>query len=82
MRVALITAGSRGDVAPFTGLGHQLARAGHEVTLATHESFAGLVARAGLAFHGLPVDPQAELRTEHGRRLLRSRSGPGKLAWM
>lgn len=82
MRVALITAGSRGDVAPFTGLGHQLARAGHEVTLATHESFAGLVAQAGLGFHGLPVDPQAELRTEHGRRLLRSSSGPGKLAWM
>ncbi|MFD4246822.1 glycosyltransferase [Streptomyces sp. NPDC058525] len=82
MRVALITAGSRGDVAPFTGLGHQLALAGHEVTLATHQSFAGLVAQAGLTFHGLPVDPQAELRTEHGRRLLSSRSGPGKLAWM
>ncbi|MEU9234006.1 glycosyltransferase [Streptomyces subrutilus] len=82
MRVALITAGSRGDVAPFTGLGHQLARAGHEVTVATHQSFAGLVAQAGLRFHGLPVDPQAELRTEHGRRLLTSRSGPGKLAWM
>jgi UDP:flavonoid glycosyltransferase YjiC (YdhE family) len=75
-----MTAGSRGDVAPFTGLGHELARAGHEVTLVTHESFAALVGRAGLGFHGLPVDPRAELLTEHGRRLLRSRSGPAKLA--
>jgi UDP:flavonoid glycosyltransferase YjiC (YdhE family) len=75
-----MTAGSRGDVAPFTGLGHELARAGHEVTLVTHESFAALVGRAGLGFHGLPVDPRAELLTEQGRRLLRSRSGPAKLA--
>ncbi|MFF6772088.1 nucleotide disphospho-sugar-binding domain-containing protein [Streptomyces sp. NPDC012637] len=80
MRVALITAGSRGDIAPFTGLGHGLVRAGHQVTVVTHESFAGLVREAGLSFHGLPVDPQAELRTEHGRRLLTARSGPGKLA--
>ncbi|WP_137994919.1 glycosyltransferase [Streptomyces vilmorinianum] len=77
-----MTAGSRGDVAPFTGLGHGLMRAGHDVTVVTHESFAGLVREAGLAFHGLPVDPQAELRTEHGQRLLTSRSGPGKLAWV
>ena len=82
MRVSLITAGSRGDVAPFTGLGHELARAGHDVTLVTHESFAGLASQAGLAFRGLPVDPRAELRTEDGQRLLRSRSGPGKLAWL
>jgi hypothetical protein len=46
----------------------------------THESFAALVGRAGLGFHGLPVDPRAELLTEHGRRLLRSRSGPAKMA--
>jgi UDP:flavonoid glycosyltransferase YjiC (YdhE family) len=77
-----MTAGSRGDVAPFTGLGHELARAGHDVTLVTHESFAALIGRAGLGFHGLPVDPRAELLTEHGRRLLRSRSGPAKLAWV
>ncbi|MYX45549.1 hypothetical protein GTW59_31550, partial [Streptomyces sp. SID89] len=38
-----MTAGSRGDVAPFTGLGHGLARAGHEVTLVTHACFEPLV---------------------------------------
>lgn len=82
MRVAMMTAGSRGDVAPFTGLGDGLRAAGHEVTVVTHETFADLVGRAGLAFRGLPVDPQAQLRSEHGQRLLSSRSGPGKLAWM
>ncbi|WP_330262521.1 glycosyltransferase [Streptomyces griseorubiginosus] len=74
-----MTAGSRGDVAPFTGLGHGLARAGHEVTLVTHSRFAPLAARAGLGFHALPVDPRAELESSRGRALHRSTTGVGKL---
>ncbi|SEL47368.1 glycosyltransferase [Streptacidiphilus jiangxiensis] len=77
-----MTAGSRGDVAPYTGLGHALAQAGHEVTLVTHERFAVLAAEAGLAFHGLPVDPRAELESAAGRGLHRSSTGLGKLARM
>ncbi|SME92898.1 UDP:flavonoid glycosyltransferase YjiC, YdhE family [Streptomyces sp. Amel2xC10] len=79
VRVAVITAGSRGDVAPFTGLGHALVRAGHEVTLVTHERFAPLVAGSGVAFHALPVDPRAELESVRGRGLHRSTTGAGKL---
>ncbi|WP_416982173.1 glycosyltransferase [Streptomyces sp. T028] len=74
-----MTAGSRGDVAPFTGLGHALVRAGHEVTLVTHERFAPLVTGSGVGFHPLPVDPRAELESERGRGLHHSASGPGKL---
>nr|WSY57612.1 glycosyltransferase [Streptomyces sp. NBC_00886] len=74
-----MTAGSRGDVAPYTGLGHALARAGHEVTLVTHGSFAPLVAGSGVGFHPLPVDPRAELESSRGRGLHRSNSGAGKL---
>lgn len=74
-----MTAGSRGDVAPFTGLGHGLARAGHEVTLVTHSRFEPLAARAGLRFHALPVDPRAELESSRGRALHRSTTGVGKL---
>ncbi|GKQ35012.1 glycosyltransferase [Streptomyces sp. A012304] len=74
-----MTAGSRGDVAPFTGLGHALVRAGHEVTLVTHGRFAPLVAGSGVGFHPLPVDPRAELESERGRGLHRSTSGVGKL---
>ncbi|GHB02121.1 hypothetical protein GCM10010346_26310 [Streptomyces chryseus] len=82
MRVALMTAGSRGDVAPYTGLAHGLARAGHEVTLVTHACFAPLVAPAGVGFHPLPVDPRAELHSPRGRALHRSVTGAGKLARM
>lgn len=74
-----MTAGSRGDVAPFTGLGHGLARAGHQVTLVTHERFAPLAGAAGIGFHPLPVDPRAELESAAGRGLHRSGTGAGKL---
>ncbi|MFI9835038.1 glycosyltransferase [Streptomyces sp. NPDC051913] len=74
-----MTAGSRGDVAPFTGLGHGLLRAGHEVTLVTHGAFEPLVAGSGLGFHALPVDPRTVLESERGKGLHRSATGPGKL---
>ncbi|MFG2576518.1 glycosyltransferase [Streptomyces sp. NPDC048481] len=74
-----MTAGSRGDVAPFTGLGHALVRAGHQVTLVTHARFAPLVAGSGVDFHALPLDPRAELESARGRGLHRSSTGPGKL---
>ncbi|OSZ58737.1 UDP-glucose--sterol glucosyltransferase [Streptomyces pharetrae CZA14] len=75
-----MTAGSRGDVAPFTGLGQALVRAGHEVTLVTHARFAPLVTGSGAGFHPLPVDPRAELlETPRGRGLSRSTSAAGKM---
>ncbi len=80
VRVAIMTAGSRGDVAPFTGLGHALRQAGHEVTLVTHGCFEPLVAGSGVGFHPLPLDPRAELHSERGRALHRSGTGVGKLA--
>lgn len=52
-----MTAGSRGDVAPFTGLGQRLQQAGHQVTLAAHDRFADLVRDSGLAYRSLPGDP-------------------------
>lgn len=79
VRVAIMTAGSRGDVAPYTGLGHGLACAGHEVTLVTHGCFERLVAGSGVGFHALPVDPRAELESERGKGLHRSTTGAGKL---
>ncbi|MFI9718596.1 glycosyltransferase [Streptomyces sp. NPDC052396] len=54
MRVTITAAGSRGDIAPYTGLGARLRAAGHQVTLATHDSFAPLVRDAGLCFRSLP----------------------------
>ncbi|MGX1881750.1 glycosyltransferase [Streptomyces sp. NPDC055287] len=77
-----MTAGSRGDVSPYTGLAHGLAQAGHEVTLVTHACFAPLVEAAGVGFHPLPVDPRAELASARGRALHRSVTDVGKLARM
>ncbi|MGW1215232.1 glycosyltransferase [Streptomyces sp. NPDC002499] len=74
-----MTAGSRGDVAPYTGLGFGLSRAGHEVTLVTHARFEPLVAGSGVRFHPLPVDPRAELESSRGRGLHDSATGLGKL---
>lgn len=75
----MMTAGSRGDVAPYTGLGAGLVRAGHEVTLAAHAVFEPLVAGSGVRFRPLPVDPRAELHSARGRRLHDARTGAGKL---
>ncbi|WP_372409133.1 glycosyltransferase [Streptomyces luteireticuli] len=80
MRVALMTAGSRGDAAPYTGLGHALTRAGHQVTLVTHARFAPLAGAAGLAFHPLSTDPREAMESEKGRALQRCSTGAGQLA--
>ncbi|MGX8909994.1 glycosyltransferase [Streptomyces netropsis] len=75
MRLLIATVGSRGDVAPYTGLGVRLRQAGHEVTIATHAGFAGLVGQAGLGFRALPVDPRAQLASAAGQRILRAGTG-------
>ncbi|WP_431043109.1 glycosyltransferase [Streptomyces sp. P1-3] len=60
MRILITAAGSHGDVVPYTGLGVRLREAGHEVTLATHPSFAARVAECGLGFRPLPGDPRTD----------------------
>ncbi|MFI9261218.1 glycosyltransferase [Streptomyces sioyaensis] len=58
-KILLTAAGSYGDVAPYTGVGARLRAAGHEVALATHDSYAPLVRAAGLEFRRLPADPRS-----------------------
>ncbi|WP_190111000.1 glycosyltransferase [Streptomyces cinnamoneus] len=66
MRILIMAAGSRGDVAPYTGVGVRLREAGHQVTVAAPESFASLVTECGLGFHGLPADPRSPVRPGAG----------------
>ena len=68
MRILVTAAGSHGDVAPYTGLGVRLVEAGHEVVLATHGSYAGMVERCGLEFRPLPGDPRRSGSGEAGGR--------------
>ncbi|MGW7080371.1 glycosyltransferase [Streptomyces sp. NPDC054866] len=80
MRVLIVTAGSWGDVAPYTGLGVRLRAAGHEVVLATHERFEQAVTVHGLGFRPLPVDPRQELASQVGQGLARAVSPPVAMA--
>jgi rhamnosyltransferase subunit B len=50
MHVILCPFGSAGDVYPFLGLGLELRRRGHRITLITSEQFAGQAQRAGFEF--------------------------------
>ncbi|WP_030442992.1 glycosyltransferase [Actinoplanes subtropicus] len=66
MRVLIVTSGSMGDVAPYTGLGAGLRAAGHEVTLAAHEPFRSCVTGAGLGFEPLAGDLRGTLASALG----------------
>ncbi|ATZ29029.1 4'-demethylrebeccamycin synthase [Streptomyces lavendulae subsp. lavendulae] len=72
MRILIATAGSRGDVAPYTGLGVALSRAGHEVALAATGTFEPLATEAGLEFRPLPADHRAHGSARGKRELLRA----------
>ncbi|NUP16854.1 MAG: glycosyltransferase family 1 protein [Streptomyces sp.] len=72
MRILIAAAGSRGDVAPYTGLGAGLREAGHDVALATTEAFAPLVREAGLDFRSLPTRPRTQGGVEGKRELMRA----------
>ncbi|MEV5017999.1 glycosyltransferase [Streptomyces sp. NPDC053780] len=56
MRILIAAAGSRGDVAPYTGLGAELSRAGYDVALAVPDAFEPLAREAGLEVRRLPAD--------------------------
>ncbi|MCO8276939.1 glycosyltransferase [Actinoplanes sp. TRM 88003] len=66
MRIVTLAVGSRGDVAPYVGLGVRLQQAGHEVAIATHTHFETMVVEAGLGFAALPLDTREELMAKAG----------------
>ncbi|WP_372349165.1 glycosyltransferase [Streptomyces sp. KL116D] len=70
MRILIAAAGSRGDIAPYTGLGVGLRGAGHDVDIATQEEFAPLVRAAGLGFRVLATGPRDGAGGGAGRRAL------------
>src|SRR5688572_5481706 len=50
MRIAIVTAGSTGDVLPYLALGRRLLAAGHEVWLCTADKYAADAEARGLPF--------------------------------
>jgi UDP:flavonoid glycosyltransferase YjiC (YdhE family) len=79
--VAIAAVGSRGDVAPLTGVGVALREAGHRVVVAAYTPFSDLITACGLEFRELPADftagadadvsPKAALATMFTRRGVR-----------
>jgi sterol 3beta-glucosyltransferase len=80
VRVLIVTSGSMGDVAPYTGLGARLRDAGHQVTLATHPPFESAVTAAGLPFRAVPGDLRDILPQARGQDGDTSGTGPRALA--
>lgn len=54
--VAIAAVGSRGDVAPLTGVGVALQEAGHRVVVVAYTPFADLITGCGLEFRELAAD--------------------------
>ncbi|GAB2606049.1 glycosyltransferase [Streptomyces capparidis] len=78
MHIQIVTAGTYGSVAPYTGLGHRLRDEGHEVEIVTHERFRDAVACCGLKVRALSADPFEQLLAAH-RRVTGSGRSPAAL---
>jgi UDP:flavonoid glycosyltransferase YjiC (YdhE family) len=81
MQITIVTAGSRGDVQPYVALGLGLRRAGHDVRVATHETFRDFVAAHGLDFAPVAGDPRAILGGAGAEAWLASGRNRSKLAF-
>ncbi|MGW4247062.1 glycosyltransferase [Nocardia sp. NPDC004722] len=66
-RIVLVGIGSRGDIAPLTGLGVGLREAGHEVLVASHWMFAEQITRCGLDFRPMALDFEIDTDTDINR---------------
>lgn len=75
-RILLATTGTRGDVQPLVALGRELARRGHEITVAAPDDARPLVEAHGLAFRSAGVDFEALSRSARGRDWLESGASP------
>ncbi|MEH2260745.1 glycosyltransferase [Nostoc sp.] len=70
LKITILTVGSRGDLQPYCALAIGLMRAGHEVTLATHENFEPFVRKFDLKFAPIAGNMQEFLQSEQGQRLI------------
>jgi sterol 3beta-glucosyltransferase len=72
VRVALVTAGTRGDVQPFVCLARALADRGHEVRLLAPRNGEEMARAAEVPYRALPLDVQSMFQEEPAQRMLAS----------
>jgi UDP:flavonoid glycosyltransferase YjiC (YdhE family) len=76
MHILILTLGSRGDVQPYIALGKGLQAARHTVTLASLQTFEGMVAEHHLAFRPLRGEFLALLQTPEGKAAMIGKGNP------
>lgn len=55
-KIVIVGIGTRGDVAPLTGIGVRLQEAGHDVVIAAHEPYAEMIESCGLRYRLMDLD--------------------------
>ncbi|MBN3868791.1 MAG: glycosyltransferase family 1 protein [Nostoc sp. JL33] len=70
LKITILTVGSRGDLQPYCALAIGLRRAGHQVTVATHENFASFVRQFDLEFAPIAGNMQEFLQSKLQQRLI------------
>lgn len=76
MKIQVIAIGSRGDIQPLIALALGLKRAGHQVTVVTHQTFRELVGDYQLEFKPLTTDVKAVLGGAAGQSAMSSGANP------
>jgi sterol 3beta-glucosyltransferase len=76
MLITVLVVGSQGDVLPFAALAGGLAKLGHQVRLATHDTFRGLAEGAGLEFARIVGNPMEIVQGDAGQAWLASVDNP------
>ncbi|MEV6218373.1 glycosyltransferase [Nocardia sp. NPDC051833] len=72
MRIALLTAGTRGDHQPYLALADEFAARGHAVTITATENYAEVVRRSGFEPHVIPFNSAELLESPAAKRALSS----------
>ena len=74
MRIAILSAGTRGDVQPFIALGLALQQAGHTITLASSDNFKNWIQETGLGFVPISFNFQEYGQSDEVQRTMGSPS--------
>lgn len=76
MRITILTAGSRGDVQPFMALGAAFKAGGHNVLIATHNTFENAIRDLDLEFSPLKGDIRELLQSKPVQEILTAGGNP------
>lgn len=76
MRTVVFALGSRGSAQPVIALGYGLARAGHDVVIATHPEYQSSVEKLGLGFLPIRINMPEVFSQRLGQEMLASGRNP------